>query len=99
MGNALEAAKFSVLQGNTGVANKKTTLAAIDTGMADVKAWKDSIDAERLKLKTDTTAKSLSVHNLIHCLFSLLSPPCHQRTTGRDRPGSGSEADPSCRWL
>tara|TARA_B110000914_G_scaffold226406_1_gene251182 strand:- start:2941 stop:5049 length:2109 start_codon:yes stop_codon:yes gene_type:complete len=54
MGNALEAAKFSVLQGNTGVANKKTTLAAIDTGMADVKAWKDSIDAERLKLKTDT---------------------------------------------
>jgi len=54
MGNALEAAKFSVLQGNTGVGDKKTTLKAIDDGMASVKAWKENIDTERLKLKTDT---------------------------------------------
>lgn len=57
MGNALEAAKFSILQGNTGVATKKTLLEGIDNFDKGVQTWKDNIDAARLKLKTDTASK------------------------------------------
>lgn len=57
MGNALDAAKFSIEQGNTGVGTKKTLLAGIDRGMKGVKEWKENIDKERLKLKTDTASK------------------------------------------
>ena len=57
MGNALEAAKFSILQGNTGVATKKTLLEGIDNFDEGVQTWKDNIDAARLKLKTDTASK------------------------------------------
>ncbi len=57
MGNALEAAKFSILQGNTGVDDKATLLKGIDDFAGDVKTWKDNIDAARLKLKTDTASK------------------------------------------
>ena len=56
-GNALTGAMFSVGQGNTGVGTKKTTLEAIDTGIKGVKDWKDNIDAQRLKLKTDTAER------------------------------------------
>ena len=54
MGNALDAAKFSVEQGNTGVGTRKTLLEAVDTGMADVNTWATNIAAERKKLKDDT---------------------------------------------
>lgn len=57
MGNALEAAKFSILQGNTGVDDKKVLLEGIDEFASDVKTWKEDIDAARLKLKTDTASK------------------------------------------
>lgn len=57
MGNALEAAKFSILQGNTGVDDKSKLLKGIDDFAGDVKTWKDNIDAARLKLKTDTASK------------------------------------------
>ena len=57
MGNALEAAKFSVEKGNTGVGTKKTLLEGIDKAQLGVKTWKENIDTERLKLKTDTAAK------------------------------------------
>ena len=57
MGNALEAAKFSILQGNTGVDDKSTLIKGIDDFAGDVKTWKDNIDAARLKLKTDTASK------------------------------------------
>lgn len=53
-GNALTGAMFSVGQGNTGVGTKKTTFEAIDEGIKGVKDWKDNIDTQRLKLKTDT---------------------------------------------
>lgn len=53
-GNALTGAMFSVGQGNTGVGTKKTTFEAIDKGIKGVQDWKDNIDEERLKLKTDT---------------------------------------------
>ena len=59
MGNALDAAKFSIEQGNTGVGTKKTLLAGIDRGMKGVKEWKENIDKERLKLKTDTASKTI----------------------------------------
>jgi len=54
MGNALDAAKFSVKQGNTGVGTRKTLLDAVDTGMADVNTWATNIATERKKLKDDT---------------------------------------------
>jgi hypothetical protein len=54
MGNALDAAKFSVEQGNTGVGTRKTLLEAVDTGMADVNTWATNIATERKKLKDDT---------------------------------------------
>jgi len=57
MGNALEAAKFSVENGNTGVGTKKTLLEGIDKAQLGVKTWKENIDSERLKLKTDTATK------------------------------------------
>ena len=57
MGNALEAAKFSVEKGNTGVGTKKTLLEGIDKAQLGVKTWKENIDSERLKLKTDTATK------------------------------------------
>jgi len=57
MGNALEAAKFSILQGNTGVGTKKKLLEGIDNFSEGVQTWKDNIDAARLKLKTDTASK------------------------------------------
>jgi hypothetical protein len=53
-GNALTGAMFSVNKGNTGVGTKKTTFEAIDKGIKGVQDWKDNIDEERLKLKTDT---------------------------------------------
>lgn len=56
-GNALTGAMFSVNKGNTGVGTKETTLAAIDKGVEGVESWKDNIDTERLKLKTDTADK------------------------------------------
>jgi hypothetical protein len=54
MGNALDAAKFSIEQGNTGVGTKKTLLEGIDRGMKGVKEWKENIDKQRLELKTNT---------------------------------------------
>ena len=57
MGNALEAAKFSIQQGNTGVDDKKVLLEGIDKFASGVKTWKEDIDAARLKLKTDTASK------------------------------------------
>ena len=54
MGNALDAAKFSIEQGNTGVGTKKTLLEGIDKGMKGVKEWKENIDKQRLELKTNT---------------------------------------------
>lgn len=57
MGNALDAAKFSIEQGNTGVATKKTLLEGIDKGMLGVKTWKEDIDKKRLELKTNTAEK------------------------------------------
>lgn len=54
MGNALDAAKFSVEQGNTGVGTRKTLLEAVDTGMSDVNTWATNIATERKKLKDDT---------------------------------------------
>jgi hypothetical protein len=54
MGNALDAAKFSIEQGNTGVGTKKTLLEGIDRGIQGVQTWKKNIDTQRLKLKTDT---------------------------------------------
>ena len=54
MGNALDAAKFSVEKGNTGVGTRKTLLEAVDTGMADVNTWATNIATERKKLKDDT---------------------------------------------
>ena len=54
MGNALDAAKFSIEQGNTGVGTKKTLLEGIDKGLKDVKTWKTNIDKQRLELKTNT---------------------------------------------
>lgn len=57
MGNALEAAKFSIQQGNTGVDDKKVLLKGIDDFASGVKTWKENIDAARLKLKTDTASK------------------------------------------
>jgi hypothetical protein len=56
-GNALTGAMFSVNKGNTGVGTKKTTFEAIDKGIKGVQDWKDNIDEERLKLKTDTAEK------------------------------------------
>ena len=40
MGNALDAAKFSIEQGNTGVGTKKTLLEGIDRGIQGVQTWK-----------------------------------------------------------
>lgn len=57
MGNALDAAKFSIEQGNTGVGTKKTLLEGIDAGMKGVKEWKENIDKQRLELKTNTAEK------------------------------------------
>ena len=57
MGNALDAAKFSIEQGNTGVGTKKTLLEGIDRGMKGVKDWKANIDKQRLDLKTSTAEK------------------------------------------
>lgn len=57
MGNALDAAKFSIEQGNTGVGTKKTLLEGIDNFAEGVQTWKDNIDSARLKLKTDTATK------------------------------------------
>jgi len=57
MGNALDAAKFSIEQGNTGVGTKKKLLEGIDNFAEGVQTWKDNIDAARLKLKTDTATK------------------------------------------
>ena len=63
MGNALDAAKFSVEQGNTGVGTKKTLLEGIDKAQLGVKTWKENIDKERLKLKTDTAKKYREAEN------------------------------------
>ena len=57
MGNALDAAKFSIEQGNTGVGTKKKLLEGIDNFAEGVQTWKDNIDSARLKLKTDTATK------------------------------------------
>ncbi len=57
MGNALDAAKFSILQGNTGVGTKKELLAGIDKGIEGVKTWKSNIDQQRLDLKKNTAEK------------------------------------------
>tara|TARA_R100000541_G_scaffold15843_4_gene25315 strand:+ start:2274 stop:4241 length:1968 start_codon:yes stop_codon:yes gene_type:complete len=57
MGNALDAAKFSILQGNTGVGTKKELLAGIDRGIEGVKTWKSNIDQQRLDLKKNTAEK------------------------------------------
>lgn len=57
MGNALDAAKFSIEQGNTGVGTKKELLAGIDRGIEGVKTWKSNIDQKRLDLKTKTAEK------------------------------------------
>ena len=57
MGNALDAAKFSIEKGNTGVGTKKTLLEGIDNFATGVKTWKENIDEARLKLKTDTASK------------------------------------------
>lgn len=57
MGNALDAAKFSIEQGNTGVGTKKELLAGIDRGMKGVKEWKSDIDKQRLDLKKNTAEK------------------------------------------
>ena len=57
MGNALDAAKFSIQQGNTGVGTKKTLLEGIDRGMEGVKEWKEDIDTKRLELKKTTAEK------------------------------------------
>lgn len=57
MGNALDAAKFSIEQGNTGVGTKNELLAGIDKGIEGVKTWKSNIDKQRLDLKTKTAEK------------------------------------------
>ena len=57
MGNALDAAKFSIEQGNTGVGTKKTLLEGIDKGIQGVQTWKANIDQERLDLKKGTASK------------------------------------------
>ena len=62
MGNALDAAKFSIEQGNTGVGTKKTLLEGIDRGMKGVKDWKANIDKQRLDLKTSTAEKLSLIH-------------------------------------
>ncbi len=57
MGNALDAAKFSIEQGTQGIGTKKKLLEGIDNFAEGVQTWKDNIDAARLKLKTDTATK------------------------------------------
>ena len=57
MGNALDAAKFSVERGNTGVGDNKELFKGLDDFSTGVKTWKENIDSERLKLKTDTAQK------------------------------------------
>ena len=74
MANALDAAMFSVEKGNTGVGSKKTTLEAIDKGALDVKSWKDGIDAERLKLKTDTADKYREAEKLAQEKIGAMQP-------------------------
>ena len=74
MANALDAAMFSVEKGNTGVGSKKTTLEAIDKGALDVKSWKDGIDAERLKLKTDTADKYREAEKLAREKIGAMQP-------------------------
>ena len=74
MANALDAAMFSVKEGNTGVGSKKTTLEAIDKGALAVKSWKDGIDADRLKLKTDTADKYREAEKLAQEKIGAMQP-------------------------
>lgn len=54
MGNALNAVGKAVDAKFIGGNPLESKFAAIDKGILGVKTWKDNIDAERLKLKTDT---------------------------------------------
>ena len=74
MANALDAAMFSVEKGNTGVGSKKTTLEAIDKGALAVKSWKDGIDADRLKLKTDTADRYREAEKLAQEKIGAMQP-------------------------
>jgi hypothetical protein len=74
MANALDAAMFSVKEGNTGVGSKKTTLEAIDKGALAVKSWKDGIDADRLKLKTDTADRYREAEKLAQEKIGAMQP-------------------------
>lgn len=57
MGNALEAAKFSVEKGNLGVDTKESLLKGIDEFNVGVQTWKENIDTQRLELKQNTAEK------------------------------------------
>ena len=54
MGNKLEATRAAIAAGFTGVSDPSATLSAISKGAKDIAAWKKNLDAQKLKLKTDT---------------------------------------------
>ena len=54
MGNKLEATRAAIAAGFTGVSDPSSTLSAISKGAKDIAAWKKNLDAQKLKLKTDT---------------------------------------------
>ena len=57
MGNALDAAKFSISQGFTGVSDPSSTFSAIDKGIKDLTDWQTKRKEDKEKLETDTATK------------------------------------------
>jgi hypothetical protein len=57
MGSALDAAKFSIQQGFTGVSDPSSTFAAIDKGIKDLTDWQTKRKEDKEKLETDTATK------------------------------------------
>ena len=57
MGSALDAAKFSISQGFTGVSDPSSTFAAIDKGLKDLTDWQTKRKEDKEKLETDTATK------------------------------------------
>ncbi len=57
MGSALDAAKFSIQQGFTGVSDPSSTFSAIDKGIKDLTDWQTKRKEDKEKLETDTATK------------------------------------------
>ena len=57
MGSALDAAKFSISQGFTGVSDPSSTFSAIDKGIKDLTDWQTKRKEDKEKLETDTATK------------------------------------------